>query len=70
MHSYVLCGAVALPVHMSSNVEYFAGSHAYLLRPHVDKLVNGIVSFNVELRSWSRSVPCTSFIFLTVKIVT
>ena len=36
VYSYALCGAVALPVHMISNVEYFAGSHAYLLRPHGD----------------------------------
>ena len=35
-YSFALCGAVALPVHMSSNVEYFAGSNAYLLRPHGD----------------------------------
>ena len=43
VYSYALCGAVVLPVHMSSNVEYFAGSHAYLLRPHGDKLVNGLM---------------------------
>ena len=42
--SYGLCIPTRLlPVHMSSNVEYFAGSHANLLRPHGDKLVNGIM---------------------------
>ena len=41
--SYALCipTRFAVPwqsVHMRSNVEYFAGSHAYLLGPHGDKL--------------------------------
>ena len=36
VYSYALCGAVALHVHVSGNVEYFAGSHEYLLHPHGD----------------------------------